>query len=73
MRFLMEEQEDAMSKLPPIPPENRSPMGPGEPDHGKRDLSKSQQRQSRPANPDSQGQQGNTRINTTHQGYQQDR
>lgn len=24
-------------------------------------------------NPDKKGQQGNTKINTTHQGYQQDR
>lgn len=62
-----------MSKLPPIPPENRSRKGPGEPDHPERDAGRAQQGERRPENPDSQGQQGNTRINTTHQGYQQDR
>lgn len=59
------------TKLPPTPSQNRSPKGPGErkranPDdthhgvHGAPD-------------PDRQGQQGNTKVNTTHQGYQQDR
>lgn len=61
-----------MSKLPPIPAQNRSDKGPGEPDHGKRQDVR-QHDQGRPSNPDSQGQQGNTKINTTHQGYQQDR
>ena len=56
-----------MQKPPPVPPQNRSPKGGGEP------------AQSRPAtpdaapNPDKQGHQGNTKLNTTHQGYQQDR
>jgi hypothetical protein len=60
-----------MSKhLPPVPPASRSPKGPG-------GESKQQPgnapKESRDRNYDEQGQQGNTRINTTHQGYQQDR
>lgn len=61
-----------MSKhLPPIPPENVSPKGPG----GDETLDP----QNEPAidkrlrNHDKQGRQGNSKINTTHQGYQQDR
>jgi hypothetical protein len=58
------------SKLPPVPPENRSPKGPGgepevkarqsPPDRRKRNLAE-------------QGRQGNIKQNTTNQGYQQDR
>jgi len=60
------------SKAPPVPHENQSPKGTGDdkrapvnPAHG----------QGRGPDPDTtkQGQQGNTRVNTTHQGYQQDR
>lgn len=57
-----------MSKLPPVPPDNRSPKGPGadpEPDTGL--LAKGSK------NIDQQGQTANTKQNTTHQGYQQDR
>ena len=58
-------------KMPPIPPENRSPKGPGEPanqaDHG----AEADNRQT--VNPDKVGQAGNSKVNTTHQGYQQDR
>lgn len=61
-----------MSKHPPIPPANRSDKGPGEPNHQGKDPHKSE-RSDRPANAASQGQQGNTKINTTHQGHQQDR
>lgn len=60
-----------MSKAPPVPSENLSKKGPGDtPDapsnagHGF-DATK--------ANFDKQGQQGNSHVNTTHQGYQQDR
>lgn len=60
-----------MSKSPPIPPANRSDKGPGEPDHAREKPRQAGER--RPEHPDQQGQQGNTRINTTHQGYQQDR
>ena len=60
-----------MSKEPPIPPANRSDKGPGEPaHHGDGHSAKPNER---PANTASQGQQGNTKINTTHQGLQQDR
>jgi hypothetical protein len=61
-----------MSKLPPIPPENRSTKGPGEPDHTPRDDA-GEKAAKKPVNSDQQGQQANKRINTTHQGYQQDR
>lgn len=58
--------------LPPIPPANRSSKGPGDASHldpkadgkgahgGERNLAQ-------------QGRQGNSKQNTTHQGYQQDR
>lgn len=58
------------SKLPPVPPANRSDKGPGEPREGRTedpfvpDASK---------DPDKKGQSGNTKVNTTHQGHQQDR
>lgn len=57
-------------KQPPIPPENRSHKGPGENASAHNDRA-----DLRPATPDpeKQGQQANTRINTTHQGHQQDR
>ncbi|MCF6370283.1 hypothetical protein [Rhizobium halophilum] len=59
------------SKLPPIPEENRSHKGPGEP----ASASASEGRTTDPSqkNFDKQGQQGNSKINTTNQGYQQDR
>jgi hypothetical protein len=54
----------------PVPPDNRSPKGTGDakplkteklpPDAGTQNLKQ-------------QGQQANTKQNTTHQGYQQDR
>lgn len=61
-----------MSKQPPVPPANRSDKGPGEPNHHSEDGHKAKPNE-RPDNTASQGQQGNTKINTTHQGYQQDR
>jgi len=59
------------SKAPPVPPENQSQKGTGDPKtipldqapHGKQ----------RVQNPEQQGQQGNIKQNTTNQGYQQDR
>ncbi|HEV7291475.1 hypothetical protein [Devosia sp. RR2S18] len=61
-----------MSKhLPPIPPENQSPAGPGG-DKNLHDVAdKKASRADR--NFDQQGRQGNSKQNTTHQGYQQDR
>ncbi|AZO82017.1 MULTISPECIES: hypothetical protein [unclassified Bosea (in: a-proteobacteria)] len=61
-----------MSKQPPIPPANRSDKGPGEPSHQGTDAHEAKPND-RPSNTASQGQQGNTKINTTHQGHQQDR
>ncbi|CAD7048725.1 hypothetical protein REJC140_01416 [Pseudorhizobium endolithicum] len=59
------------SKLPPIPEENRSDKGPGE----GAAAALSQEKAADPAtkNYAKQGQQGNSKINTTNQGYQQDR
>jgi hypothetical protein len=59
-----------MSKMPPAPPANRSPKGPGDKHSGARDTSKDDER---PDNPDQQGETGNIRQNTTNQGYQQGR
>ena len=57
-----------MSKMPPVPPENRSPKGPGaDPDV------KSEDRAPDRDNLQQQGRQGNIRQNTHNQGYQQDR
>lgn len=58
------------SKAPPVPAENRSPKGAGDPGTTAETMDQVEQGQ---ANFDKQGQQGNSKINTTHQGYQQDR
>jgi hypothetical protein len=58
-------------KMPPIPPENRSPKGPGEP--ARRMDAGASGGQTKAANPDKVGQSGNSKVNTTHQGLQQDR
>jgi hypothetical protein len=57
------------AKLPPVPPDNRSDKETGNP----RELPKREVQPSLAQDPDKQGQQGNTKVNTTHQGYQQDR
>jgi hypothetical protein len=58
-----------MSKLPPIPAEQRSPKGPGsDPNFTKDDQTAANER-----NLKEQGRQGNIYQNTHHQGYQQDR
>jgi len=59
--------------LPPIPPDNRSRKGPGDtvpldPQSGDKAAVHGGQR-----NLAQQGRQGNSKQNTTHQGYQQDR
>jgi hypothetical protein len=66
-----------MSKndLPPIPPAGRSNKGPQAPSEGgsaPSDLATSAA-DSEHQNLDKQGRQGNIKVNTTHQGYQQDR
>ena len=58
-----------MSKLPPVPPEQRSPKGPGsDPQVTKDDNVATGNR-----NLKEQGRQGNIYQNTHNQGYQQDR
>ncbi|WP_145108544.1 hypothetical protein [Cereibacter sediminicola] len=58
------------TKTPPIPPANRSDKGPGGPEHeASGDTSAAAGR----PDPDKQGQPANSKINTTHQGHQQDR
>ncbi|MBK5962483.1 hypothetical protein CCR97_30470 [Rhodoplanes elegans] len=62
------------AKPPPVPAENQSPHGTG--DANAPDVSAgtpSKTRQLADKNVDQQGRQGNSKINTTHQGYQQDR
>lgn len=59
------------SKAPPVPPDNRSHKGVG--DAKAAPVGQTPPRRSRVQNPDQQGQQANTKQNTTHQGYQQDR
>lgn len=62
-----------MSKsMPPVPPEGRSDKGPRSGPQVARDDQAANNRPA-PANPDKQDQQGNTKQNTTHQGYQQNR
>ncbi|MEL4378454.1 hypothetical protein [Brucella cytisi] len=58
------------AKKPPVPKANRSDKGPGE--DGSPSVEKAERPQSK-LNADKQGQQANTKINTTHQGLQQDR
>lgn len=58
------------SHLPPVPEENVSPKGPGDTPNVRADSSAGR---SAAPDPDKQGQQGNSKVNTTHQGYQQDR
>jgi len=58
------------TRLPPTPSENLSHKGSGEQAHS----SDIQRGKLQPANdPGKQGQQGNTKVNTTHQGHRQDR
>lgn len=62
------------SKMPPVPPAERSPKGPGsDPKALGKDATPHGKRATVPDNADEEGRTGNTRINTTNQGYQQDR
>ena len=58
------------SKMPPVPPQNRSPKGPGDdatrPGESRSDATA-------PNVPGKTGQVGNTKVNTKNQGQQQDR
>lgn len=57
------------SHLPPIPPEGRSDKGPAQ----QSSASGRTVKEKPPINLAEQGQQGNIKQNTTHQGHQQDR
>jgi hypothetical protein len=59
-----------MTKMPPVPKDNRTPRGGGDdkPDTTQEDHSPQQER-----NLQQQGRQGNIKQNTTNQGHQQDR
>ncbi len=60
-----------MSKhLPPVPPAAQSDKGPGSAENLSTDTSA---KKGAERNYDQQGRQGNSKINTTHPGYQQDR
>ncbi len=60
------------SRLPPVPPEGRRPKGPGDQAEPPTSSDKAGAKKVRD-NLKEQGQQGNTKQNTTNQGYQQDR
>ncbi|MDB5570445.1 MAG: hypothetical protein JWN93_1628 [Hyphomicrobiales bacterium] len=63
-----------MSKtMPPVPPANRSPKGPGSDPEAPVDTAPDKKMADRQRNLGEQGRQGNIKQNTTHQGYQQDR
>lgn len=61
------------SRLPPIPEDNRSHKGPGETAKAKAEDAHGAASDPGTKNFDQQGRQGNIKVNTTHQGYQQDR
>ena len=58
------------SKMPPVPPANRSDKGPGDTEKPEQDTSI---KKGAPDNLKEQARQGNINQNTHHQGYQQDR
>jgi hypothetical protein len=58
------------SRLPPVPDDNRSPKGTSS---SPSPAVNSKSPKDPAENPDKIGQQGNSKVNTTHQGYQQDR
>lgn len=57
------------AKLPPVPPEQRSPKGPGDDTRPDADTAI----EKRPDNLEEEGRWGNIKQNTTNVGYQQDR
>lgn len=58
------------AKPPPVPPANQSDKGPGSATAAPVAEGKGG---SQTQNPDKVGQSGNSKVNTTNQGYQQDR
>ena len=62
------------SKMPPVPPAERSTKGPGsDPQTLAKDNTPHGKGTEAPNNAAEQGRTGNAHINTTNQGYQQDR
>jgi hypothetical protein len=59
------------SKPPPVPPDNRSDKGPGSASEAPTATGPKGSTQA--GDPDKLGQAGNTKVNTTHKGLQQDR
>ena len=59
------------AKPPPVPPANQSDKGPGSATDAP--LTTGPKGSSQTKDPDKIGQAGNSKVNTTHQGYQQDR
>ncbi|HEY0836257.1 MAG TPA: hypothetical protein VGE72_20285 [Azospirillum sp.] len=59
-------------QMPPVPPAGRSDKGPGSSPQVAKDDAAATNRPV-PDNLEEQDRQGNTKQNTTHQGYQQDR
>ena len=59
-----------MTKMPPVPPQNRSPKGVGSQENTMQDEDPKPGRRENLAE---QCRQGNIKQNTTNQGYQQDR
>jgi len=65
--------EDAMTKMPPVPPENRTRKGPGGENPTALKTGPDRKEAGRRRHLGEQGHQGNIKQNTTNQGYQQDR
>lgn len=59
------------AKPPPVPPANQSDKGPGS--APETPVATGPKGSGQTKNPNSVGQSGNSKINTTNQGYQQDR
>lgn len=59
------------AKAPPVPPANQSRKGPGSTPEAP--LATGPKGSGQTQNPDKVGQAGNSKVNTTNQGYQQDR
>jgi hypothetical protein len=62
-----------MSHMPPVPPDNSSPKGPGAGKTPEVDAGPKKKDVDRQRHLGQQGRQGNIKQNTTNQGYQQDR
>lgn len=61
------------SKMPPVPPAERSPKGPGSDPNMSKDTTPHGKSAGVPDNTNEQGQTGNIHINTTNKGVQKGR